>query len=62
VDWAGSVAGVGAAVQDLAARQWKASASMRRICTHRLVQVVAPAAMLLVVAWEALLGRPRARI
>jgi hypothetical protein len=62
VDWAASVAGAGAAVQDFAARQWKATAGVRRTCIHRLVQLVAPAAMLLVVMWEALLARPRARI
>jgi len=62
VDWAASLAGAGAAVQDFAARRWKATAGVRRACTHRVVQLVAPAAMLLVVIWEALLGRPRARV
>ena len=62
VDWAGSVAGAAAAVRDLAGRQWQATAGVRRLCGRGLVQVVAPAVLLLVVVWEAMLVRPRARI
>ena len=62
VDWAGSVTGAAAAVRETAARQWRATAPLRRACARGLVQAVAPAVLLVVVVWETLLMRPRARI
>jgi hypothetical protein len=62
VDWAGSVAGAAAAVRDVAVRQWRATAEVRHLCARGLVHLVAPAVLLLVILWEAVLVRPRARI
>jgi hypothetical protein len=62
VDWAGSVAAAAGAVREIAGRQWRATAGVRRVCARGLVQVVAPAVLLMVVLWEAMLVRPRARI
>jgi hypothetical protein len=62
VDWAGSATGAATAVRELAGRQWRATATFRRACARGLVQVVAPAVLLVVVVWEAMLVRPRARI
>ncbi len=62
LDWSGSVAGAVAAVRDAAVRQWQATADVRRLCARGLVQLVAPAVVVLVVVWEAMLVRPRARV
>ncbi|MGH7517154.1 MAG: hypothetical protein ACREOC_06755 [Gemmatimonadales bacterium] len=62
VDWAGSVAGAASAVRNGLGRQWRATADVRRLCARGLVHAVAPAVLLLVLVWEAMLVRPRARI
>ncbi len=62
VDWAGSVAGAVGAVGDALTRRWHAMAELRRLCARGLVHAVAPAALLLIVVWEALFVRTRARI
>jgi hypothetical protein len=62
LDLAGSAAGFAAAIRDAGSRKWRATAGLRRACARGLVQVVAPAVLLLVVVWEAMLVRPRARV
>jgi hypothetical protein len=62
VDWAGSVAGLAGAVGDAVARRWHAMKELRRLCARGLVHAVAPAALLLIVIWETLFVRTRARI
>ncbi len=62
VDWASSLAGAVGAAGQAAERGWQATARIRRTCAHGLVQIVAPAALLLIVVWETILVRPRARI
>jgi hypothetical protein len=62
VDWSGSVAGAAAALREAVGRQWRATADIRRVCARGLVQAVAPAVLLLIVVWETMLVRPRARI
>jgi hypothetical protein len=61
IDWAGSFAAGVAALRDAVAGQWAATVGFRRLCTRGLVHLVAPAALLLIVLWEALLVRSRAR-
>ena len=62
VDWGASLAGVGAALREAAVQQWRSTAELRRLCTRGLVHLVAPAALFLIVLWEALQVRSRARI
>lgn len=62
VDWAGSVAALAGSVTDAARDQWRATAGIRRLGARALVQAVAPAVLVLVLIWDALLVRPRARI
>jgi hypothetical protein len=62
LDVSGSVAGLAGSVRDAIAAQWEASARVRRLCVRGLVQAVAPAVLLLIVLWEAMLVRPRARV
>ncbi len=62
VDWAGSVGAAAGRARDALARPWQATTDLRRLFARGLVHVVAPAALLVIVVWEALLVRPRARI
>jgi hypothetical protein len=62
VDWAGSVAALAGSVKDAVRHQWRATAGIRRLGSRALVQAVAPAVLVLVLIWDALLVRPRARI
>jgi hypothetical protein len=62
VDWAASVGGAVAALREAAAAQCRRTADLRRLCVRGLVHLVAPAALLLVVLWEAMLVRSRARV
>jgi hypothetical protein len=62
IDWGASLAGAVAAARDAAAAQWRGTAELRRLWVRGLVHLVAPAALLLVVLWEAMLVRSRARI
>lgn len=62
IDWGASIAGAVAAARNAAAAQWQATAPARRLCLRGLVHLVAPAALLLIVLWEAMLVRSRARV
>jgi hypothetical protein len=62
LDLAGSAAAAVGVLHDAASRHWQATAGVRRLCTRTLIQAVAPAVLLMVVVWDALLVRSRARI
>ena len=62
VDWGGSLSAAATAARDAVGRQWRATAGLRRLGARTMVQLVAPAVLLLVLVWEAVLVRPRARI
>lgn len=62
VDWAGSVGAAAGRMRGAVARGWQATGDLRRLCARGLVHAVAPVVLVLIVAWEAMLVRPRARI
>ena len=62
VDWGESLSAAVGAVRDAGARQWRATAGLRQVGARALVQAIAPAVLLLIVVWESVLVRPRARI
>jgi hypothetical protein len=62
VDWGGSVSAAASAARHAVGRQWRATAALRQVGARTMVQLVAPAVLLLILVWEAVLVRPRARI